>query len=105
MLLLSRELLAEYEKGTTCLVTVVISKNGAAQYVSRTSFEWVAVDILRPLLHKENGNKYLMVVMDYFSKCPEVVSTNSESKGCHSSENVYRTRVAGDGVPLELHSD
>ena len=38
------------------------------QYNDGSSFERIAVDIAGPLALSENGNKYIMVVRDYFSK-------------------------------------
>ena len=36
-------------------------------------FERVALDIVGPLPKSSNGNKYALVVVDYFSKWPEVI--------------------------------
>ncbi|KAJ8946223.1 hypothetical protein NQ318_013034 [Aromia moschata] len=49
------------------------SRGKMVQYLSGAPFERVAVDILGPLPVTDRGNKYLMVVMDYFSKWPEAV--------------------------------
>lgn len=42
------------------------------QYIVSSPFERVAVDIVRPLPTTTQGNRYMLVIMDYFSKWPEV---------------------------------
>ncbi|KAJ8943520.1 hypothetical protein NQ318_023030 [Aromia moschata] len=74
------------------------------QYLSGAPFERVAVDILGPLPVTDRGNKYLMVVMDYFSKWPEAVPLpNQEAETV--AEAFIENVIARHGVPLELHSD
>lgn len=67
-------------------------------------FERIAVDILGPLPVTNRGNKYLLVVMDYFTKWPEVMPIpNQETETVAEAlvENVF----SRFGLPMELHSD
>lgn len=67
-------------------------------------FERVAIDVLGPLPQTSRGNRYLVVMMDYFTKWPEAVAVcdqGAESVAAALLEQV----VSRYGVPLELHSD
>ncbi|GFT28407.1 retrovirus-related Pol polyprotein from transposon 412 [Trichonephila clavipes] len=48
------------------------SRGKLHRYNVGASFERIAFDILGPLPRTASGNKYLLVVMDYFTKWPEV---------------------------------
>lgn len=67
-------------------------------------FERIALDILGPLPRTSNGNKYLLVIMDYFSKWPEVVPT-SDQEATTVAGALVDNWVSRFGVPLILHSD
>jgi len=41
------------------------------QYQVRGPMEWVSVDILGPFPTTDNGNRYVLVAIDYFTKWPE----------------------------------
>ena len=66
--------------------------------------ERVAVDIAGPFPVSASGNRYIIVVMDYFSKWPEAFPVPNQE-----AETVARVLVDGIfcrfGVPDELHSD
>ena len=66
--------------------------------------EWIAVDIAGPLPIITQGNRYICVVMDYFTKWPEAyVLPNHEAETvAEVLVNQFFTRF---GVPGELHSD
>jgi hypothetical protein len=42
------------------------------QYNVGAPFERVAIDIAGPFPRSDRGNRYLLIIMDYFTKCPEV---------------------------------
>jgi hypothetical protein len=42
------------------------------QYNVGAPFERIAMDVAGPFPTSDSGNKYVLVVMDYFSKWPEV---------------------------------
>lgn len=72
------------------------------QYFS--PLERIAVDIMGPLSMTISGNKYLMAVMNYFSKWFEVI-TLPKQETRSVAEALPHNVVARHGVPLELHSD
>ena len=80
-------------------------KHGPAQiYLSGTPMERVAIDILDPLPETEQGNRYLVVAMDYFTKWPEVYPLPNQE-----AITVARALIGGFfcrfGLPLDIHSD
>lgn len=66
--------------------------------------ERVAVDIAGPFPVSASGNRYVLVVIDYFTKWPEVFPLPNQEAG-----TIARALVDGFfsrfGVPRELHSD
>ena len=76
----------------------------AGVYVVGAPMERVAVDILGPLPLTDQGNRYLLVAMDYFTKWPEVYPLPDQE-----ASTIARVLVEGFfcrfGLPLELHTD
>ena len=66
--------------------------------------ERIAVDIAGPFPVSSSGNRYILVVIDYFTKWPEVFPLPNQEAG-----TIARALVDGFfsrfGVPRELHSD
>lgn len=80
-------------------------QHGPAQlYLVGAPMERVAVDIVGPLPVTEQGNKYMLVAMDYFTKWPEVFAIPDQE-----AVTIARALVEGMfcrfGAPMELHSD
>ena len=46
------------------------------QYNVGVSFERMTVDIAGPFPESDRGNRYILVAMDYFTKCPEVYASS-----------------------------
>ena len=64
----------------------------------------MAIDILGPLPRSEDGNCYLMVVEDYFTKWTEAIPIpNAEATTV--ARKVVERIVTIFGVPLSIHSD
>lgn len=67
-------------------------------------FERIAVDILGPLPRSTSGNRFVLVVTDYFSRWPEAIPLPN-----HKAETVAEALVSQVfsrfGIPLEIHSD
>ncbi|XP_018791132.1 PREDICTED: uncharacterized protein K02A2.6-like [Bactrocera latifrons] len=62
------------------------------------------MDVAGPFPTSMAGNKYLLVVTDYFSKRPEVYALpNQEAKTV--AEAFVENWITRFGVPIELHSD
>ncbi|GFW85400.1 retrovirus-related Pol polyprotein from transposon 412 [Trichonephila clavipes] len=57
-----------------------------------------------PLPRTASGNKYLLVVMDYFTKWPEVYPI-PDQEAPTVAEAVVQHWISRYGVPLQLHSD
>ena len=75
-----------------------------SQYNVGAPAERVAMDILGPLPESESGNKYLLLVADYFMKWPEAYALPNQ-EAITVAEVFVREYVCCFGVPLELHSD
>ena len=66
--------------------------------------ERVAIDILGPLPKSADGNKYLLIAMDYFTKWPEgypIPNMEAVTEANVLMEGFF----SRSGMPLELHSD
>jgi len=67
-------------------------------------FEKVAIDITGPLPPAHNGHRYILGIIDYYSKYPVLVSIpNVDAKTV--AEAVIRHWVAIFGAPFSIHSD
>ncbi|MCD1431043.1 DDE-type integrase/transposase/recombinase [Klebsiella pneumoniae] len=74
------------------------------QYNVGSPFERIAVDVAGPFPETSAGNKYILVVMDYFSKWVEAYALkNQEAETV--ADVLVKEWVCRFGVPLELHSD
>ena len=68
------------------------------------SFYKIRIDIKGPLPITSNGNRYIIVAMDYFSKWPEAkVLSNIRAKTV--AEFIYNDIICRHGVPQEILSD
>ena len=64
----------------------------------------LGTDILGPLPETPRGNKYILVVTDYFSKWVEVFAVPDQT-AVTCAEKILNEVVARFGTPLSLHSD
>ncbi|MBJ5510257.1 hypothetical protein JGG51_24020 [Salmonella enterica subsp. enterica serovar Meleagridis] len=67
-------------------------------------FGRIAVDVMGPLPRTEKGNRYVLVVMDCFTNCPEVFPMENQEV-ITIADILVDSVVARHGVPRELHSD
>lgn len=67
-------------------------------------FERVAVDVAGPFPTTDNRNKFILVVMDYFSKWVKVYALPNQ-KAVTIADVLVKQFVSRFGVPLELDSD
>ncbi|XP_076293044.1 uncharacterized protein LOC143215119 [Lasioglossum baleicum] len=67
-------------------------------------FERIALDILGPLPKSFPGNRFMLVVADYFTRWPEVIPLpNFQAKTVANA--LIKDIVSRHGVPQEIHSD
>lgn len=67
-------------------------------------FKRIGIDIKGPLPITKNGNKYIIVAMDYFSKWPEAKAIPN-AKADTVAEFIYKEIICRHGVPDEILSD
>ncbi|GFX32226.1 retrovirus-related Pol polyprotein from transposon 412 [Trichonephila clavipes] len=80
------------------------SRGKLHRYNVGAPFERIAFDILGPLPRTASGNKYLLVVIDYFTKWPEVYPI-PDQEAPTVAEAVVQHWISRYGVPLQIHSD
>ena len=74
------------------------------QYDMGCPLERVAMDYQGPFPETENGNRHLLVVMDYFTKWPEAYALPNQ-EAVTVAKVLVDEFIPRHGVPLELHSD
>ena len=74
------------------------------QYNVGAPAERIALDVLGPLPTSEAGNKYVLIIADYFTKWPEAYALPNQ-EAASVAEVLVKEYVCQYGVPLELHSD
>lgn len=66
--------------------------------------ERIAIDVLGPLPETQQGNRYILVVMDYFSKWVETHAMPEQSAATVAHLLVTEV-ICRFGVPLQIHTD
>ena len=66
--------------------------------------ERIAIDVLGPLPITETGNKYILIVADYFMKCVEAYPMPNQ-EATTVAELLLKQFICRFGVPLLIHSD
>ena len=75
------------------------------QHVNTGSpLERIAIDIVGPLPRTENGNEYIMVVTDYFTKCAEAYAVPDHIAQT-VADKLLNEFVCRFGVPQCTHTD
>lgn len=74
------------------------------QYIVGAPLERIAMDILGPLPVTPRGNRYVLVVSDYFTKWTEAYAIPDQSAET-VAEKLVSEFVCRFGVPRQLHSD
>ena len=71
---------------------------------SGSPMERIALDILGPLPSTDDGNKYILVVADYYTKFVEAYAIRDEQ--AHTvAQKLVEEFICRYGVPNEIHSD
>jgi hypothetical protein len=66
-------------------------------------FERIAIDVAGPFPRSDQGNQYLLIAMDYFTKWPEVYAIPNREASTIAKDLV--TNFCRHSIPWELHSD
>ena len=66
--------------------------------------ERLAIDILGELPLTDNGNKYILVISDYFTKWTEALPMPN-MKACTVAKILVETVLCRFGIPQKIHSD
>ena len=75
-----------------------------SKYTVGAPAERIAADIMGPLPTTESGHKYILLVVDYFTKWPEAFPLPNQ-EAATVAEVLVKEYVCRYGVPLSLHSD
>lgn len=94
----SCELCAQCKSGPS------LGKSPLRQFVVRAPLECTAIDIMGPLPETRNGNIYIMVVGDYYTKWKEAFALPNHTALTVADKLVTEvfTRI---GCPVQIHSD
>ncbi len=74
------------------------------QYNVGTPMERIAIDVLGPLPLSDSGNRFLLLVVDYFTKWPEAFAIPNQEAPTFA-DVLVKEMVCRFGVPLYIHSD
>ncbi|CAC5404130.1 unnamed protein product [Mytilus coruscus] len=74
------------------------------QYNVGAPFERIGIDILGPLPKSTRGNKFVLVIGDYFTKWMEAIPIQDMEATTVANKLIERI-VTIFGVPMEIHSD
>ncbi|GBL63530.1 Transposon Ty3-I Gag-Pol polyprotein [Araneus ventricosus] len=80
------------------------TKGRLQRYNVGAPFERMALDILGPFPVTTKGNRYVLVLMDYFTKWPEAIPI-PDQEASTVAEELIRSWISCYGVPMILHSD
>ncbi|RLU16500.1 hypothetical protein DMN91_010568 [Ooceraea biroi] len=90
-----------------CIAKKGLSEKGKSPlqvYNVGAPFERIQVDILGPLPMSYAGSRYLLVVVDCFTKWPETIPLRNK-RASTVAEALVNYVFSRHGVPLELHTD
>uniref|UniRef100_A0A5S6Q6P2 RNA-directed DNA polymerase n=1 Tax=Trichuris muris TaxID=70415 RepID=A0A5S6Q6P2_TRIMR len=83
-----------------------VPKRIAPLQLSRVGRRWerVALDILGPLPCCPDGNRYILVIMDYFTKYAEAYGLPNQESGT-VADKLVNEFICRYGIPESIHSD
>jgi hypothetical protein len=67
-------------------------------------FERIPIDVAEPFPRSDQGNRYLLIAMDYFTKWPEAYAIPNQEAST-VAEALVTNFFCRFGIPRELHSD
>ena len=74
------------------------------QYIVDAPMERIAVNILVPLPVTPRGNKYILVLSDYFTKWTECFALQNQ-EATTVADKLVNEFISRFGIPRQLHSD
>ena len=74
------------------------------QFIVGAPLERIAIDVLGPLPVSERGNRYLLIVADYFTKWVEAYPLENQRAEI-VAEVLVKEFISRFGVPMQIHSD
>lgn len=80
------------------------SKAELQVYNVGSPFERIALDILGPFSKTSSGNRFLLVVTDYFTRWPEAIPLPNH-QAISVAEALVTHIISRYGLPIEIHSD
>ncbi|GBM16736.1 hypothetical protein AVEN_9336-1 [Araneus ventricosus] len=80
------------------------TKGRLQRYNVGAPIERMALNILGPFPVTRKGNRYVLVLMDYFTKWPEAIPIPNQGAST-VAEKLVRSWISCYGVPMILHSD
>jgi transposase InsO family protein len=67
-------------------------------------FEGITIDVAGPFPRRDQGNRYLLIAMDYFTKWPEAYAIPGQEAST-VADVLVTNFFCRFGIPRELHSD
>ena len=74
------------------------------QYSVGAPFEHIALDIMGPLPKSQQGNRYILVISDYFTRWVEAFAM-ADQEACIVANVLVKGSISRFGVPRQLPSD
>jgi hypothetical protein len=74
------------------------------QYNVGAPFEKITIDVAGPFPRSDQGNRYVLIAMDYFTKWAEAYTTPNQDAST-VAEALVTNFVCRFGVPRDLQSD
>ena len=74
------------------------------QYSVGAPFEHIALDIMGPLPESQQGNRYILVISDYFTRWVEAFAM-VDQEACTVADVLVKGFISRFGVPRQSHSD
>jgi hypothetical protein len=74
------------------------------QYIVGAPFERIAIDVARPFPRSDQGNRNILIAIDYFTKWPEVYPVPNQ-EATTIALALATNFFCRFGIPQELHSD
>ncbi len=74
------------------------------QELNDSLFDRVAFDVIGPLPITVNGNRFILTMIDYFSKCAKACALPNH-KAETVADCIVKQWIAHHGIPVRIHSD